>query len=87
MYNELGVDDIQLLNYHYNEIKWERLAAKKNIHRIIEQTGELRNMDQALIETASDIGRLNFFKSNLEKDVDELTRKIDDYDATLSERR
>ena len=52
----------------------------------METAGKLRNLDQVIIETASDIDRLNFFKSNLEKDVDELTRKVDDYDAMLLER-
>jgi hypothetical protein len=48
--------------------KIEGLTTKKNIHRIIGAVGELRNLDQTLIETASNIGRLNFFKSNLQKD-------------------
>jgi hypothetical protein len=43
-------------------------------------------MDQTLIETASDIGRLNFYKAKLERDLDELTRMIGDYDAMLLER-
>ena len=59
---------------------------QKDIHRIIEQAGELRNLDQALIETAADIGRLNSIKFQLERDVDELTRMIVDYDAILLER-
>ena len=37
---------------------------------------ELRNLDQALIETAADIGRLNNIKFQLERDVDDLTRRI-----------
>ena len=75
LYREMGDEDFSLLEYLYNQIKWEGLATKRDIHRIIGAAGELRNLDQTLIETASDIGRLNFFKSNLERDVDELTRK------------
>jgi hypothetical protein len=86
MYKELGNDGLYFLNYLYNQLKWEGLATKKDIHRIIGAAGELRNLDQTLLNTASDIGRLNFFKSNLEKDVDDLTRRIDDYDAILLER-
>jgi hypothetical protein len=43
-------------------------------------------LDQTLLDTASYIGRLNFFKSNLESDIDELTKRIDEYDAILLER-
>ena len=60
LYRELGDEDFSLLEYLYSQLKWEGLATKKDIHRIIGAAGELRNLDQALIETASDIGRLNF---------------------------
>jgi hypothetical protein len=86
MYRELGNDGIDLLNYLYNQLRWEGLATKKDIHRIIGATGELRSLDHVLIETAGDIGRLNFYKSNLEKDLDVMTRMIDEYDAMLLER-
>ena len=82
----MGNEDFSLLECLYSQLKWEGLATKRDIHRIIGAAVELGNLDQALIETASDIGRLNFFKSNLERDVDELTRRIDDYHAILLER-
>jgi hypothetical protein len=85
IYREMGNEDFSLLEYLYNQLKWEQLATKKGIHRIIGTAEELRNLDQTLIDTASDIGRLNF-KSNFEMDLDELTRKIDWYDAILLER-
>ena len=59
IYKEMGDEDFGLLEYLYNQLKWESLATKKDIHRIIEQAGELRNLDQALIEAAGDVGRLN----------------------------
>jgi hypothetical protein len=59
MYKELGNDGIDLLNYLYNQLKWEGPATKEDIHRIMGTAGELGNLDQALIETASDVGRLN----------------------------
>ena len=85
LYREMGDEDFSLLEYLYNQLKCEGLATKKDIHRIIEQAGELRNLDQTLIETAADIGRLNSTKFQLERDVDELTRMIDHYDAMLLE--
>jgi hypothetical protein len=86
LYRGMGDEDFIMLEYLYNQIKREGLATKRDIYRIIEQAGELRNLDQALIETASDIGRLNSVKFQLERDVDELTRRIDHYDALLLER-
>jgi hypothetical protein len=86
MYKELGNDGIYFLNYLYNQLTRQGFANKKDIRRIIGVTGELGNLGRTLIETASDIGGLNFFKSDIERDVDELTRKIDDYDAILLER-
>ena len=86
LYRELGDEEFSLLEYLYSQLKWERLNTKKDIHRILEQAGKLRKMDQALIETAADIGRLNFSKSRLEKDVDDLTKRIDEYDAMFLER-
>jgi hypothetical protein len=86
LYRELGDEDFGLLEHLYRQLKWEGLATKKDIHRIVGAAGELRSLDQALIETASDIGRLSFYKSNLEKDLNDLTRMIDEYDAMLLER-
>ena len=59
LYREMEDSDFNLLVYLYSQLKWEGLATKKDIHSIIGTAGELRNLDQALIETASDIGRLN----------------------------
>ena len=53
LYREMGDEDFSLLEYLYNQLKWEGLATKKDIHRIIGAAGELRNLDQTLIETAS----------------------------------
>ena len=57
------------------------MQPKRDIQRLIGTAVELGNLDQTLIDTAGDIGRLNFYKSNLERDVDELTRRIYNCDA------
>jgi hypothetical protein len=62
------------------------LPTNRDIHRIAGAAGELRNLDQALIETAADIGRLNSIKFHLERDLDGLTKRIEEYDAMLLER-
>ena len=86
LYREMGDEDFSLPECLYSQLRWEGLTTKMDIHRIIGAAGELGNLDQALIETAEDIGRLNFVKSNLERDVDDLTKRIDEYDAMLLER-
>jgi hypothetical protein len=75
-----------VLEYLYNQLKWEGLATKKDIYRIIEQAGKLRNLDQTLFDTAGEIGRLSSAKAHLEKDVDELPRKVNEYDAIFLDR-
>ena len=86
LYREMGDEDFGLLEYLYNQLKWEGLATKKDIHRIIEQAGELRNLDQALIETAADIGRLNSTKFQPGKGCGRADKKDRHYDAILLER-
>jgi hypothetical protein len=86
LYRQMDDEDFHLLEYLYNQLKWEGLATKKDIHRIIVAAGELRNLDQALIETAGDVGRLNSTKFQLEREVEELQKKADHFDALLLER-
>lgn len=75
-----------MLECLYRRINLEGLATIKDIQRIIEQAGELRSLDQTLIETAGDIGRLNSVKFQLESDVEELQKKFDHYGSILLER-
>ena len=82
IYKEMGTD-IYLLEHLYLDLKNEDLCNKKDIFNIVQKAGKLRNLDQDLIETAGDIGRLNYVKAHLEKDLEELSRKIDDYDEIL----
>jgi hypothetical protein len=86
LYRELDDEDFGLLEYLYHQLKWEGLANKKDIFNVIQMEGKLKSLNCELYETAADIGRLNSVKSNLEKDVDDLTRKVDDYDTVLLKR-
>ena len=61
LYREME-DDIYLLEHLYFDLKSEGLFSKQDIFNIVQKAGKLRNLDQALIEAASDIGRLNFYK-------------------------
>ena len=79
-------DDIYLLEHLYHDLKSEGLATKQDIFNIVQMAGKLKSLNCELYETAADIGRLNSAKFQLERDVDDLTRRIDDYDAMLLER-
>ena len=59
-YRKTGDEDFSLLEYLYSHLKWEGISTKKDIHRVVGAAGNLRNQDQAPIETASHMGRLNF---------------------------
>jgi hypothetical protein len=85
IYKEMG-DDIYLLEHLYHELQNEGLANKQDIFNIVQMEGKLKSLNCELYETAGEIGRLNSAKFQLERDVDDLTRKIDDYDAILLER-
>ena len=85
IYKAMG-DDIYLLEHLYLNLKNEGLCNKKDIINIVQKAGKLRNLDQDLIDVAADIGRLNFAKAHLEKDLDDLTKRIEEYDAMLLER-
>ncbi len=86
LYWEMGDEDFSLLEYLYDQLKYEGLATKKDIHRIIEAAGELRKLDKVLIDTAGEIGRMNSIKFHLGRDVEELQKKVDHYNALVFER-
>ena len=44
---------------------------------------KLKSLNCELYETAADIGRLNSAKSQLERDVDELAKRMGDYENTF----
>ena len=46
------------------------MEPKGTLKESLGRAGELRNLDQALLETAADIGRLNLSSSRLERDVE-----------------
>lgn len=85
LYRELEDSDFNLLVYLYRQLRWEGLANRNDILSIVQMEGKLKSLNCELLETAEDIGRLNSAKSRLEKGVEELTRKIGEYDTMLLE--
>ena len=86
MYRELGDNDIQLLEHLYKELKLHGLDNKNDISNIVQKEEKLKNLDRELEETAGLIGSLNFTKTHLERDVDELRKRIDHYDSVMNEK-
>ncbi len=86
IYREIGDEDLQLLEHLYKELKLHGLNNKTDISNIVQQVEKLKNLDKDLDETAGLIGSLNFTKMRLEKDVDELRKRIDHYDSILDEK-
>lgn len=86
MYRELGDNDIQLLAHLYKELKLHGLNNKNDISNIVQQGEKLKNLDKDINEIADIIGKLNFTKMQLERDVDDLMKRIDRYDSVLMEK-
>ena len=80
IYNEIG-NDIYLLEHLYHDLKNEGLCNKQDIFNIVQMAGKLNSLNCELYETAADIGRLNSVKFHLEREVEELQKKVDHYDA------
>ena len=86
IYREMGHKDFLLLEYLYHQLKWEGLATKQDIFNIVQMAGKLQSLNCELYETAEGIGRLNSVKFQLEREIDELQKKADHFDAILLER-
>ncbi len=71
MYLEMGDADIQLLEHLYQELKLHGLDNRNDITNIVQQGEKLKNLDQELYETSGEIGRLNFTKMQLHKEIKE----------------
>ena len=74
-------DDICLLELIYLDLKNEVRGNKQDIFKIVLMVGKLRSLNCELYETADEIGRLSFVKSNLAGDVNELTKMIYEFDV------
>ena len=85
IYREME-DDIYLLEHLYHDLKSEGLCTKEDIFNLVQMTGKLKSLNCELYAVADDIGRLNFVKVQLEKEVEELQKKADHYDSLLLEK-
>ncbi len=78
--------DFQLLEHLYKELKLHGIDNRNDISNIVQQGEKLKNLDEDLDEIADMMGRLSFTKMRLEKDVNELVKRIDHYDSVMGEK-
>ena len=86
LYRELRDDDIQMLVYLFKELQRHGLDDRSDICNILQQEEKIKNLDNYPDETAGIVGKLNFTKMQLERDVDDFTKRIDHYDSVLMEK-
>ncbi len=79
-------DEINLLEWPYNNLKWCGLVNKKDIHNILQQEEKLKNLDKELYETAGEIGWLNSLKMQLKNEVAELMEMIGHCNSVMKEK-
>lgn len=75
IYFELD-DDIDSLAWLYDSLKRYGLANRKDIHNILQQEDKLKNLDKELYEIAETIGRLNFTKRQLKREIADLMEML-----------
>jgi hypothetical protein len=85
IYREMG-DEIHLLEWLYNKLKWHGLANREDIFNILEHEEKLKNLDKVLYETATEIGRLNAIKIQVEKDIELKMNMINHCDSVMVEK-
>jgi len=64
-------------------LKYEGIATKKAISRFTEKAGRLTRLDEKELKKCDEIGLLNSKKFELEREVEEAIKELDQYDASL----
>ena len=85
IYFELD-DEIHLLVWLYEKLKMYGLANKIDINNILQQEDKLKNLDKELYEIAETIGRLNFTKMQLKKEIAELMEMLGHCKSVMKEK-
>lgn len=85
IYKELG-DDIYLLDHLFHEMRWEGIATKNKIARFTEMAGRLTRLDEEELKICEQIGRLNSKKFELEREIEEALKELDQYNVSLIEK-
>ena len=68
-------------------MKWEGIVTKNRITRFVEMAGRLTRLDEEALKLCEQIGRLNSKKFELEKEIEETLKELEQYNVSLREKR
>lgn len=85
IYKELG-DGIYLLDHLFHEMKWEGIATKDRIARFVQMAGRLTRLDEEELKLCEQIGKLNSKKFELQREIEEALKELEQYDVSLIEK-
>jgi hypothetical protein len=85
IYRDLG-DGIFLLDYLFHHMKWEGIATKDRIARFVQMAGRLTRLDEEELKICEQIGKLNSKKFELEKEIEDALKELEQYDVSLIEK-
>ena len=86
IYKDLG-NDIYLLDHLFHEMKWEGIANKNKISRFVEMAGRLARLDEEELKICDEIGRLNSKKFELDKEIEDALKELEQYNVSLREKQ
>ncbi len=85
IYKDLG-NDIYLLYYLFHNLKWEGISTKNAISRFADMAGKLARLDEEELEICERIGKLNSKKWELEGEIEEAIKGLEQYNLSLTEK-
>jgi hypothetical protein len=86
IYKELD-KDIYLFHYLFHHLKCEGIATKDAISRFADMVGRLTKLDEEELRLCEQIGKLNSKKGELEREIEEALKELDNYDVSLIEKQ
>ena len=86
IYRELG-KDIYLLDHLFFLMKEEGIATKNAISRLVQMAGRLLRLDEEELKICDEIRKLSSKKFELEKEIEEALRELEQYSLSLREKQ
>jgi hypothetical protein len=86
IYKDLS-NDIGLLDYLFFHMKQEGIATKDRIYRFVQMAGRLTRFDEEELNICEQIGKLNSKKFELERDIEEALKELEQYSVSLREKQ
>ena len=68
-------------------MKWEGIATKNKISRFVEMAGRITRLDEEELKICEQIGKLNSKKFELEREIEEALKELEQYNVSLREKQ